>query len=1221
MPHKPFLTAIALIAFLFVCANAQENTSQTASVAAFERLDENHDGFIDEEEWNRMRRLLVGRMSRIAESLMNLLDIDKDGKVTRDKFARIISTFTQLDQRHGGVLTQEELNRFFHAVSEAQKDGQSNTTILFTGKLLGYFRIPDEQSVEESAAGECPKISEYNDPVGEFLKQANKGPNTILVGTGDNFAPELLARIFKNPPNPSKRHKDDYTWDWKQTPPRWVVNEDANKETKKALALGQGRIPMDNVACFLAHARFDAIVPGKEDFYFGPERLRYLARFLASIPKNKNYQPVQMLAANLVVETSYANDEKPRRDHEAGTHYLIPSMSAELAVGRWKEVTPVNFSDNGKVLPWLRTFIINPGKEKFDGVTAELCTAHNETPHVLEEETCRPIINKKRVDDNYAFTREPISDADKDLLVGQNYFFCMRNGTRLRYCVRFSVYAPFFSYKAKHPNDPDPYFYRERERDTEVAVFGVVDQEMRQHIGQLNFVWNNTDHNYRTEVVVIDPVVALTQLLQRFDADHPNFTGLKVLLAQMSAPRAKQVAARMGGQFNIVISAAQLEHATPDQTLVLPENKIAGKSVSPPAFMAVPPPYYNPVTKSRTVEVRKLTIEHQAPQAQWKFSLVAAGKKPIDAAGPAPCPKLKKLVVKAAESLAEGNYEEDPQEAFRVLTLHMMLKHSHADVALIQKRDIFWQSVPDCEHEAMQDQLDRILWKGDFLIQRHVLGSTLLAILKRAKQFDAEDQSPTSVSDEQGRGLLKLGLQYDGERDEYLVNGNPIDPNRPYTVATTDYIGLGDTGFSELAAPMPGDPARPRDFNKLLHIASLVCQEIGGDGSCEGQVRQEDYFDDLAQQPSDLSARADNFDRLKDWASYQPPQLRNSSLQERVDAIHQDRRILAIALERASFGFSSTRHRFGEDERSKLFAGIPLSQLSAHRSHSWDFDQASKLIWFGKNVDLYTLDELRYSADITRQEEGPTIVNQKNNLLAAEGGLYLHSTKGLPRLMMLVAPRYETQFSEPINVFALASGDKLVVGPGKSHSLLLKLGPRWENRKSSIEGGYQFGAQFNAIDQYVFNPGTPSEVICRPTADTSIPSCIKNSSLITLDSDLKIERGLRFRNGFFLNFKVLVPLHPRLSYLLENRGEFFFTRGDDNSTDTRYVDDIKQTLSIPLIGSLFFEPKFEVFLYQNKVQRTNFWQTQAAFTVTYKFNWFRGNKWHTALWLKQPDAK
>jgi Ca2+-binding EF-hand superfamily protein len=93
----------------------------------FDRFDTNHDGFIDEEEWNAaMQR--GGRGGgpgggmggpRIGESLTKFLDANADGKISREEFAKIVSLFDILDKDHNGELSQEELNGFTRAVSDA----------------------------------------------------------------------------------------------------------------------------------------------------------------------------------------------------------------------------------------------------------------------------------------------------------------------------------------------------------------------------------------------------------------------------------------------------------------------------------------------------------------------------------------------------------------------------------------------------------------------------------------------------------------------------------------------------------------------------------------------------------------------------------------------------------------------------------------------------------------------------------------------------------------------------------------------------------------------------------------------------------------------------------------------------------------------------------------------------------------------------------------------
>lgn len=93
----------------------------------FDRIDTNHDGSIDEEEWKTMQaqfsggrgQMMVGG-PRLGESLTKLLDANSDGQVSREEFAKIVTLFDALDKDHNSQLSQEELNGFLRAVNEVQ---------------------------------------------------------------------------------------------------------------------------------------------------------------------------------------------------------------------------------------------------------------------------------------------------------------------------------------------------------------------------------------------------------------------------------------------------------------------------------------------------------------------------------------------------------------------------------------------------------------------------------------------------------------------------------------------------------------------------------------------------------------------------------------------------------------------------------------------------------------------------------------------------------------------------------------------------------------------------------------------------------------------------------------------------------------------------------------------------------------------------------------------
>jgi Ca2+-binding EF-hand superfamily protein len=121
----------------------------------FDRLDANHDGFIDEEEFNAMRRGGGGMMMggpRTGESLTKLLDANTDGKVSREEFAKIESLFDALDKDHNGELNQEELNGFFRAVNEAQ--AQATGGVEVTNLFDKYDKNKDSKITADEMSNE-----------------------------------------------------------------------------------------------------------------------------------------------------------------------------------------------------------------------------------------------------------------------------------------------------------------------------------------------------------------------------------------------------------------------------------------------------------------------------------------------------------------------------------------------------------------------------------------------------------------------------------------------------------------------------------------------------------------------------------------------------------------------------------------------------------------------------------------------------------------------------------------------------------------------------------------------------------------------------------------------------------------------------------------------------------------------------------------------------------
>jgi hypothetical protein len=131
--------------------------------------------------------------------------------------------------------------------------------ILFTGRSMGHFRIPDLQGKEKGGGG-CPSTApksvaamDFEDAFEIALREKPTQP-VILLGAGDNLAPELEARNFcKDPavPNSGYLGKEFYVWDDQHPNPSagqkgaWVLSPAWQKDDVQhnyfGASIGNGR--------------------------------------------------------------------------------------------------------------------------------------------------------------------------------------------------------------------------------------------------------------------------------------------------------------------------------------------------------------------------------------------------------------------------------------------------------------------------------------------------------------------------------------------------------------------------------------------------------------------------------------------------------------------------------------------------------------------------------------------------------------------------------------------------------------------------------------------------------------------------------------------------------------------------------------------------------------------------------------------------------------------
>ncbi len=1214
--------------------------------------------------------------------------------------------------------------------SESTNDAGSKAEILYTGKHIGYFRFPTRQS---GTVDRCPALSkptpkgeEPSPAAVEFFKERDKHKNAILVGTGDNFAPQLEARVFHplpspTPPDPNYPHAVKYQpgnkelYNWYQG--HWVSIDHQPDGLKKLLAGGNGTIPNDNVGCFLSAAGYAAIVPGKHDFYFGAERVRQLARFMADRTE-EGYRPVQMLGANLVIKTTPLKETPSVPDKE---EWEWPEDFAVLNLEDGKTVYPwlsyvqlkmMDFKANSK-LPTVLKNLLRPENgpttedeflsllakveqpdssddqkalsdlrkkvKEFSGKHVYVCLSKGAPNDFTTTEDCLLKESREvRLSGNLlvydlplkslttAEMNVPASFKAKDghfstLQPGRNYGLCFgsisqpgRKDKEIVPCMRFSVHTPFFYHPHPVPakgernyTDPDPFAFLEKNetngRPQETAIFGIVDTNLGQQVGVLNFSWLRSDE-YKTVVSAEDPAQALREQLDYFrrwyekNHDGKQFSGLKILLAQASPQRARVLAARFP-DFQIVVTGADQEQATSQTRMstVWAPNSRAG------AFIAVPTPYYDyqqpnleGVVHLGLIEVlQKKPAKAEPASEESSWNLTAQVLKPtpiqrlessIETEPSALFPSLVDLSLKKClPSEFTSKKPGTPFERVKWLTLCAMRTHTGADVALIQKRDFYNELSASStnEREQVQQLLDRILWKGDLLTLLYIPGSALKQALAKSKAYAAEDSSILSLADERWRNLEYLGVRYDPSEKKYFVNETPIDDKKIYAVATTDYIASGDTGYPELPEAALNPRRHPKEYaERLIAISSIVCDKLFPETEgkyCLRPIVRDNYLDVTVAQVTPSASQPGFVSKLLSKVNPWPPVISTAEgTADALEQVTQRRPIWTLSLRNLSVGFTGLYKDLSDKEITDNFAGVSTSGVNAtktqtlttalnltgsrrsHRNESFfDFGVDYKNQWTGDGTG-----------------EAHRLVDQLNNRLTGDIGHVwdIRGGRAPVHLGLVLTLHAETPFRRPFTTFTLSTkdasdrNDQLTITQERNWLVLPRLGFRWQIRANSIEGGIQWGREFDALDGYRFvTQGTPVE--CPPDVKEPFADCIKRLSKpaigsITKDSTAEAILHNRRRAGFYVKSNWSIPFNAKIKYEINHEGNLFFNFHEDNITDTRYWHLSKHSLKFSVFPSLSFGPTVQLILYQNKVKPEFLFQRTIGFEASFAFNLF-----------------
>ena len=170
--------------------------------------------------------------------------------------------------------------------------------VQYTGKLFGYYHIePDERIDAKPDEPDRIKLVPVRTFLDSLSRRDPQQPDTLLLGMGDNFAPEFGASVQQEF-RLSKTSSNLPAWAAcakSVVPPQNVDLRQWHLSAPEALYKSEQRLPeladCDNVTRFLITAGYRAIVPGREDFIYSATWLRRVALLLKGASESSQSNP------------------------------------------------------------------------------------------------------------------------------------------------------------------------------------------------------------------------------------------------------------------------------------------------------------------------------------------------------------------------------------------------------------------------------------------------------------------------------------------------------------------------------------------------------------------------------------------------------------------------------------------------------------------------------------------------------------------------------------------------------------------------------------------------------------------------------------------------------------------------------------------------------------------------------------------------------------------
>lgn len=497
----------------------------------------------------------------------------------------------------------------------------------YTGRLFGYYRMEANEPI--TGAANAPQALESLPAVQNFLKH-RADASTLLVGMGDNFAPEFGASIQQEF---SQIGKSAASSPCSEAAPSFAP-KDWRTYAPEALYKSELRLPVladcDNVTRFLMIAGYRAIVPGREDFIYTGTWLRRIALLLQGASE-------QAPSANLIPESNgkWAFGLIDNTDHKL--HMLAANLRVKVVAP--KASCPLLFANDFSVnapctkddssvtsaMDWLRRLdqSLDPSVEaslerqagQDDHFRKQLIANQQSIVEAMRDgykcglspEGSKPAARPDHsVDDADRSSKQEALDEgtlrilnapDKDAFCkGLDKFYDEAgNGKLMPEDARKSEVKLFLRLIAREQKDVG-YTIAVLPSGKNALIIGVVGQETMQEIPSGFFKVQSADKQTNLDLSVGDPRFAVATVLRAAwtaqDAEDSKFDHV-VVMAQMPPTEAEELGVRVRADIeklyldkerrplsdrpsiDLILSEAQGDHATPEMEIRFIDGKDA----------------------------------------------------------------------------------------------------------------------------------------------------------------------------------------------------------------------------------------------------------------------------------------------------------------------------------------------------------------------------------------------------------------------------------------------------------------------------------------------------------------------------------------------------------------------------------------------------------------------------------------------------------------------